>query len=528
MNTNAIPSLPWSGDEEGWSESYQRMVRGCDAIPTADPTKLYDVFERMSRAEVDFDELPRPTGIGREISVPLQKLDKCKVCLNTSNLRLCNSCASAIYCSRECQKFDWRVHKPFCSQTQQINLKTFYPFIAYMFDSLRRLTPTQERNPSSHPNPFVDSMFQKLGRRMGPSDPDSVLHPALTHRLLRAPAPGSRRATSSENKIHHTVVLGEKHNLQISDLPNPHKLSSWWKGHSTMAGMQMFLHVIRENHILEVTVAVSLLLLSEVYSAHMAKSFDSSGNPTWEPRECFRLEYGHSPVSDFGICRGRIQGKANGVQTWTYYNPKSSSRTTVLDPDNHFWLYFRTIKGEELVLDCCTFPYGMEGCVDASTCLRNLSSIFRDYGSARTPAYFYAPRHPEECPNSHSLIETERFSVMHDTTLYGALSWELFGGRDKAQHAIIHEFMTKVQGKPSTVDQEDRVRDYRSFGAMLLGQVLTGKHWKNWEKPTTHSRDDCFDPRNPKEGVFMKGSKADPDCNAKLNGLMGFSARYLV
>lgn len=94
MNPTGIPPIPWGTDEEAWHESYKRMVRGCQAIPTASPAKLREVFMKMHNGEVDFDQLPLPTGNGRMISVPLQRLDKCRVCSTTTNLRLCNSCAS--------------------------------------------------------------------------------------------------------------------------------------------------------------------------------------------------------------------------------------------------------------------------------------------------------------------------------------------------------------------------------------------------------------------------------------------------
>ena len=409
------------------------------------------------------------------------------------------------------------------AQTQQINLKTFYPFIAYMFDSVRRLAPTQERNNAKHSDPFIEGMFEKLGRRINPN-PSASLHPALRHKILRAPIPGSRRATSTENNLHHTIVLGEEYDLQISDLPSMEKLPLWWKGHEPLEGLQMFLHVIRENSIFEITVAISLLILSEIYSTHMVKSSGYSEGPCWESRGCFRLEYGHSPVSDFGICRGRIQGKANRVQTWTYYNPKTSSQTTVLDPNKHYWLYFRTIKSEELVLDCCSFSYGMEGCVDASLCLKKLPSGFRDWGSARTPVYFYASQRSEKRPNSHALIEEKRFSVMQNSTLYAALGWDLFGGRNVEQHEIVRNFMNEVQGRPPTFAQEERVRDYRTFGALMFGQILVGKNWKEWEKPVTHSRDESLDLKKPKRDVFHKGSKLNKECDGKLNcDAMGMS-----
>lgn len=335
--------------------------------------------------------------------------------------------------------------------------------------------------------------------------------------------PGTRKTTSSENALHHTVVLGDTYDLEISRFPNPDKLSKWWRGRSTPDAMRFYLHVVRETDILEVTVAVSLLLLSEVYSTHMSKPPRSDGlgpdEPKWEPRPCYRLEYGHSPVSDFGICKGRIQGKTNRVQTWTYYHPKTSTRTTLLDPDNHYWLYFRTIKGEEIVLDCCSAAYGMGTCVDASGCIKNLPDMFRDYGSARTPACFHTISDQED--QSHVLIEEKRFSVMQNTLLHGALGWEIFGGRKLDQHVRVREFIKEVQGKPCTPAQEERVQDFRSHGALMLNQVLSGRYWKEWEKPTVYSRDECFDMGNYKRDVFAKGSREDPECTGKLNGLLG-------
>jgi hypothetical protein len=138
------------------------------------------------------------------------------------------------------------------------------------------------------------------------------------------------------------------------------------------------------------------------------------------------------------------------------------------------------IKGKELVLDCCSFSYGMETCVDAAPCMSNLSSLFRQYGCARTPAHLYSTSRPEECPNTHQLIEDQRFSVMQNTSLFGALGWDLFGEGQEGQHAIIRDFISEIQGKQCTQEQDDRICDYKLYGALMLGQVLSGKLWKEW------------------------------------------------
>lgn len=93
MHTDLLPStIPLEDDE--WQQSYQRMMRGGQAMPGTDPMKLREAIEKMYTGQVDFDLFPGPTGNGRVISVPLQKLDKCGVCSKTTALRLCSSCAS--------------------------------------------------------------------------------------------------------------------------------------------------------------------------------------------------------------------------------------------------------------------------------------------------------------------------------------------------------------------------------------------------------------------------------------------------
>lgn len=80
-----------------WEASHQRMMRGCQAVPGGDPAKLQQALDKLHTGQVDFSELPGPTGRGKMISVPLQKLDKCDVCAKTTDLRLCSSCASVCF-----------------------------------------------------------------------------------------------------------------------------------------------------------------------------------------------------------------------------------------------------------------------------------------------------------------------------------------------------------------------------------------------------------------------------------------------
>lgn len=83
----------WEGEET----PFQRMMRGCKALPQGNPAKLKNIFTGLQNGTLDINEMPGPSGRDREISVPIQTLDKCGVCFKTTSLRLCNSCASVCW-----------------------------------------------------------------------------------------------------------------------------------------------------------------------------------------------------------------------------------------------------------------------------------------------------------------------------------------------------------------------------------------------------------------------------------------------
>lgn len=50
-------------------------------------------------------------------------MNTCKVCSKTNeNMQICSACKSVDYCSRDCQKLDWKSHKTSCFRINQIYL----------------------------------------------------------------------------------------------------------------------------------------------------------------------------------------------------------------------------------------------------------------------------------------------------------------------------------------------------------------------------------------------------------------------
>ncbi|KAJ3574389.1 hypothetical protein NP233_g1795 [Leucocoprinus birnbaumii] len=327
----------------------------------------------------------------------------------------------------------------------QINLKTFYPIIAFLFEYLRRV-----------------------------SNPKDFDHPAHSRKILDAPVPKVRRASRSSQVLNHTVVLGEEHKGMDTSFGLVH-----WNQHDIkfVDIFKIYYQTLREITIPEMTTAICMTLLAEIYSTDYASLTDSTNGP----KPCFRLEFGQSPISDFGICRGKIQSKRSCVQVWSYYDPRDDVRHTLTDPNNYYWIYFKTIRGDLITLDCCSYSFGMESFVDAGPYIGKLPSYVRSVESARIPAFFHTSQ--EEHRRPYHLVEEKRISVMHNKRLHSALSTRTPHTENLMQAEIIREFYDEVIGRKCTDKEAGKVKSYRMHSTAVLNEVLTGGYWREWDKP---------------------------------------------
>ncbi|KXN89394.1 hypothetical protein AN958_05767 [Leucoagaricus sp. SymC.cos] len=412
------------------------------------------------RREHRLQGLPPPTddlAVGddekKTLYVPVQKVEKCDACGKRENLRVCQACASAVYCSKTCQKIDWPNHKLLCIRTKKINLKTFHPFIAYLFTWIRH----KMRN---------DTNVRST-------------HPGLWHTIIQSPIPGTRKAAQHDQVLRRTAILGRPYPDQDFNL------RQWAQGSKGPEGANMlYSHIIHEGHTLELTAAVALTLLTEIYATETIETAPSPVGANGKGNHggpCFRLEYGTSVISDFGICKGKIRGRKYRVQIWTYENLATNESTTVLDPDDHYWLYFKTVTNEEVTLDCNTWSYGMPGTVDASHCTEDLPHSMTIENISALPAYFRTPNsRPQQ---DYAVTEESRHSVMHDSHLQ-----ELLRSGQSPRISMVKDaekvnlFLAKVYGRTITFEEEEKIFWYRARLSSILNHLLTGEHWTTWGK----------------------------------------------
>jgi hypothetical protein len=238
---------------------------------------------------------------------------------------------------------------------------------------------------------------------------------------------------------------------------------------------------LRETCTLEVNVGIVVALLSEVYSFYYIPGNDK-GIPHPHSKR-YHLQYKNTPIADFGICKGKIRGGRKKLQTWSYSYQQQPEGSMHAHPNIHYWIYFTTIKGEDITLDCSAFPYGMEALVDASHCLDEFNPDPNSWpGSKYPPAYLRSSRQPV---GEYRLIEEKRFSFLRYQDLVNAFTYDAGHLKpntvDNDVSRALWGYMAHiVEGDPGGVPLA--VRMHISVRT-LMRPILQGDKWQEWTKP---------------------------------------------
>ncbi|KAF9075610.1 hypothetical protein BDP27DRAFT_1286295 [Rhodocollybia butyracea] len=273
-------------------------------------------------------------GHERKVQLPLQSLEYCIVCFKTSqDLKLCSFCGEAsssktsAYCSKECQTRDWAEHKKICGKdkTDRISLDVFHPFLC---------------------------VLAEYNRLQGP------LHPALQHKIINNPRPDSRATTFSDGSRAKLILLGE----HVGETPE-----RWWPTAETPGiSVKLKRRFVRDGNLLPIVTSIVVALLSEMYTTPYTDRHSL-------PRT--RLNYKSSPIADFGIVKGKAV--VHCEDTFAFRNTITGQFWFGQDPQDHYWIYFKTLKGESLFFRCRVIHI---------QCVR-VSRVRSLYSSKRTDAW---------------------------------------------------------------------------------------------------------------------------------------------
>jgi hypothetical protein len=277
-------------------------------------------------------------------------------------------------------------------------------------------------------------------------------NPAIFHKILNAPNPNARVAVFPDGSEAKLVVLG--------DPISPREVGSeaWWpKALTPNVRGKLTRRFVREGYVLPIITAVCLSLLTEMYSAA----------PNGDQRHA-RLRYRSSPIKDFGIAKGSAQ--VTNQDRLGYIHLSEGRIFKGQDPDDHYWIYFTTLKGEDVVLDCGMFTFNMCISIQEAPYLPTPGGVPPNI----VPAFFGDRVITRNAPALQH--ERERFSVLRNKDLQTAV--ENLNENKVSDVQNIYSFMENVAGRSCTQEEKSLLIDLFYNHCEELAPVLAERKWK--------------------------------------------------
>ena len=293
------------------------------------------------------------------------------------------------------------------------------------------------------------------------------MHPAQTHVIVNTPNPGVSATIFSDNSAAKLILLGEP--ISITELGRDNE--RWWPtASSPSVRMKLFRRIGREGYLLPILTSLCIGLLAEMYTTTAVSASDS---PDGHLRRRVRLQYNSSPVADFGIAKAIADVKDQ--DKLAYFNFSDNSFEKGQDPNDHYLLYFTTIRGEEFILDLGMFTFNFCFMVmlepyklDFLPPIHYAPAYFRDRTLMRcTPDLFNVGR---------------RFSFLHNEALHRAVEHSA-GVFRSVDAQMICEFMESIAGRKCTTSEKDLVMKWSINSCMGIGITLGKQAYKKWSSP---------------------------------------------
>ncbi|KAG8929655.1 hypothetical protein FRC01_003967 [Tulasnella sp. 417] len=360
---------------------------------------------------------------GFKVHIPLQRVEECYTCKKKAEkLSFCSSCWDRVYCSPECQNRDWKEggHKKECVKIQRVDLEIIYPFLASLCYLCRSLSVT---------NP----------------------HPGLTHRIINSPNPG---ITLPEPIPGSSDMEDQAMIVRLGTPVSPQTLATptWWptalnekvrnkmRRRITFDGFDFHLHWV-----------VCFALLDAFYT-----------------EQKLRLKYKSHPIADFGLAHGKF--RVTCQDRLAYVLPDGTVQRGQ-DPDDHWWIYFTTMKGEELILDFGVYTWNMAMFIGTEPYVAE--PLFM------APAVFFNRMLNRNVPDITSQLytEKERFSVLKDKDMASAILD--YPQLIKAMPMCFKWAENKLK-RTLNAEEKSFLPHWIQFMFMRVGDAMNGEQWKTW------------------------------------------------
>jgi len=310
--------------------------------------------------------------------------------------------------------------------------------------------------------------------------PPNGVHFATNRQILNHPSPGAPPVALPGGYAARLVILGDGIPMSVD------MIGKWWPdAPSPSVAAKLKRRILRGSNPLPINIAICVALLSEIYTTDSSKGT--------EPR--IRLAYKSSPIADFGIVVG--DAIVTPQDRLAYYDAIAGNITVDQDPREHSWIYFTTIRGEDVFLDCGMFHFNACLCVSTEGyCPRDISQIF-----SVVPALFYGRDMRDGVPGK-PWKERRRFSVLRNENLQKAIQ--------HTPHTLtfddrinIWDFLENCQDdKESTIRQRNLVDLYTIVAMDAVQKSLESSDWKTFPSEVVQAIE--TDPSEPDYTKFTE------------------------
>jgi len=353
----------------------------------------------------------------------------------------CAGCGEIAYCSKECQKSDWKRHKVECGDTDKIDLGTFYPFLAILVDYGHQIA---QRN-----------------------DFPSLNHPALTHRIINNANPGVPFSIFADGWKGILVKLGDPMPRMDPILTT----KDWWPQARSLPELnKLRARIRREGNVVPILFGLCVALVDILYTTTYNKERGQTR---------VRLHFRQSPVVDFGICTGPVRVAA---QDRLAYLLPDGSCIQGQDPDNHYWIYFLTARGEEFVLDCSMFTFNLDWEAKNEPYILDDDELLTLFPASPAWTESRDLDLPKQLPRRSDCVR-ERFSVLRHPSVQRAFqNSESFEGKPLFLMDLF-PLMDEIADRQCSFPEQEFLISHTAWCSSRLYQiVLRTKEWKAYPK----------------------------------------------
>lgn len=311
---------------------------------------------------------------------------------------------------------------------------------------------------------------------------DKPIHFAVQHNIINNCNPDAAPIELPDGRAARLVVVDDRQPVKYEY--GTADVMRWWPlAQSNSVADKLQRRIMGSGYVLPILTAIAGALLSEIYTT-------TSG--AGSPQRRVRLRYRSSPIADFGICHGSARVVAE--DRLLFYSMKTQKFIDGQDPDDHYWLYFTSLKGEEVFLDCAMFPFNFTQLIRTTGYFPPSPDM---YGLIDLVPCFWSEREiRKHCVSLYT--ERDRVSVLRNEKLQNAM-----------RHCSVHftnedlktfySFMASFSKKELTGMEKRLFKGCLELHCHKLGDVLDSQLWKTYPKFPQIALD--LDPNETMDGV---------------------------